>query len=205
MNRSGMLVSLTMLAGLLACGSDGTGPRDVVKTDAELNVLRSSPTAPPLVTTTASFYARKGEGRELRMYYRPEAGATDSTEFLRFQVNASSLDRRPDGSLVADGDSVLISVTVIDASRLVVDFQPSGLRFSATDPPELRLSFAEANGDINEDGIVDGEDDSAKAQLAIWRRETIADPWVRLASALSVSSSDVRADITGFTNYAIAY
>lgn len=204
MTRARILVSLVMLAGALACGGDGTGP-DGVKTDAELNVLRSSPDAPPLVATTASFYARKGQDRELRIYYRPALGATDSTEFLRFKVSEKSLDRRPDGSAIAAGDSVLITVTVIDATRLIVDFQPAGLRFAAGEPADLKLSFAQADDDIDDDGDVDGEDDAAKTLLAIWRRETILDPWVRLSSALSVSTDEVEANITGFTNYAIAY
>ena len=205
MTRARTCFTLAVSAGLLACGTDGTGPGDGVKTDAELTVLRTAVSAPPLVATTASFYALKGENREVRLYYRPASGSLDSTEFLRFKVPDESLDRRPDGSVIANGDSVLITVTVLDAAKLIVDFQPAGLRFAATKPAELKLSFAEADDDINDDGDVNGEDDVAKAQLAIWRRETIADPWVRLSSVLSVTTDEVEADITGFTNYAIAY
>lgn len=205
MTRPRTLFTLAVSAGLLACGNDGTGPGDDVKTDAELTVLRTAASAPPLVATTASFYALKGENREVRLYYRPAPGSLDSTEFLRFKVPDESLDRRPDGSVIANGDSVLITVTVLDAAKLIVDFQPAGLRFAASKPAELKLSFAEADGDLDDDGDIDGDDVAAESRLAIWRRETIADPWVRLSSVLSVSRDEVEATITGFTNYAIAY
>ena len=205
MTRPRTLFTLAVSAGLLACGNDGTGPGDDVKTDAELTVLRTAASAPPLVATTASFYALKGENREVRLYYRPAPGSLDSTEFLRFKVPDESLDRRPDGSVIAVGDSVLITVTVLDAAKLIVDFQPAGLRFAASKPAELKLSFAEADGDLDDDGDIDGDDVAAESRLAIWRRETIADPWVRLSSVLSVSRDEVEATITGFTNYAIAY
>lgn len=205
MTRPRTLVSFAVLAGALACGSDGTGPQPGVKTDAELRVVRTSADAPPLVTTSASFYARKGQNREVRMYYRPEAGFVDSTEFLRFKVPDESLELRPDGSTIAMGDSVLITVTVIDATKLIVDFQPAGLRFAATKPAELKLSFAEGDDDLVPDGVIDAADAAARLRLAIWRRETIADPWVRLSSMLSVGTGEVEADIVGFTNYAIAY
>lgn len=205
MTRPRTLFTLAVATGLLACGNDGTGPGDDVKTDAELTVLRTAASAPPLVATTASFYALKGENREVRLYYRPAPGSLDSTEFLRFKVPDESLDRRPDGSVIANGDSVLITVTVLDAAKLIVDFQPAGLRFAASKPAELKLSFAEADGDLDDDGDIDGDDVAAESRLAIWRRETIADPWVRLSSVLSVSRDEVEATITGFTNYAIAY
>lgn len=205
MTRPRTLFTLAVSAGLLACGNDGTGPGDDVKTDAELTVLRTAASAPPLVATTASFYALKGQNREVRLFYRPAPGSLDSTEFLRFKVPDESLDRRPDGSVIANGDSVLITVTVLDVAKLIVDFQPAGLRFAASKPAELKLSFAEADGDLDDDGDIDGDDVAAESRLAIWRRETIADPWVRLSSVLSVSRDEVEATITGFTNYAIAY
>lgn len=205
MTRPRTLFTLAVSAGLLACGNDGTGPGDDVKTDAELTVLRTAASAPPLVATTASFYALKGQNREVRLFYRPAPGSLDSTEFLRFKVPDESLDRRPDGSVIATGDSVLITVTVLDVAKLIVDFQPAGLRFAASKPAELKLSFAEADGDLDDDGDIDGDDVAAESRLAIWRRETIADPWVRLSSVLSVSRDEVEATITGFTNYAIAY
>lgn len=199
------------LAALAACAlaacSDGTGNDDdgeVVET-TELQFLSPAANAPPLVATTASFYAKKGEDRRLRMYYRPRPTETDSTEFLRFEVKAQSLLRRPDGSSIAAGDSVLITVTVVDLSRFIVDFQPSGLRFDPDEPARLKLEFDEADDDIDDDGDIDGDDDLRKTELSLWRRETAAQPWVKLASQVEVDLEQLEADILGFTNYAIAY
>jgi hypothetical protein len=198
------LVAVAALA-LAACGdSTGNDDGEVVET-SELQFLSPAPDAPPLVVTTASFYAKKGEDRRLRMFYRPRPAETDSTEFLRFEVKAQSLLRRPNGSSIAQGDSVLITVTVVDLSRFIVDFQPSGLRFDPDEPAELKLEFDEADDDIDDDGDIDGDDDLREAELSLWRRETATQPWVQLASQVEVELEQLEADILGFTNYAIAY
>lgn len=206
MHRARRAASVAIAALALAACGDGTGNGDdgAVET-TELQFLAPAPDAPPLVVTTASFYARKGEDRRLRMFYRPRPGEADSTEFLRFEVKAQSLLRRPNGSSIAQGDSVLITVTVVDLTRFIVDFQPSGLRFAPDEPAQLKLEFDEADDDIDDDGDIDGDDDLRKTQLSLWRRETAAQPWVQIASQVEVDLEQLEADILGFTNYAIAY
>ena len=200
-------VAVLLLALAAACSSDdGTGTNGVItKPTDSLHFLTPSASAPLLAATTASFWAKKGENRELRLYYHAVAGEADSVEFLRFRVDDRSLDRRPDGSAIATGDSVLITVTVSDLAKLIVDFQPAGLRFSADRPARLTLKFAEASDDLNDDGTVDGEDTQVISQLAIWRRESPGDPWVRQASVVNTVDQEVETDVLGFTNYAIAY
>ena len=202
--RGAALAALAALA-LAACG-DGTGNDDdgTVET-TELQFLAPAPDAPPLVVTTASFYAKKGEDRRVRMFYRPRPGEADSTEFLRFEVKAQSLLRRPNGTSIAQGDSVLITVTVVDLARFIVDFQPSGLRFDPGEPAELKLEFDEADDDIDDDGDIDGDDSLRETELSLWRRETVTQPWVQIASQVEVDLEQLEADILGFTNYAIAY
>ena len=198
---------LAVLALAAACSSsDGTGTDSVVtKPTDSLHFLSPRADAPPLVVTTASFWAKKGDNRELRLYYHARLGESDSSEFLRFRVDAQSLDRRPDGSAIATGDSVQITVSVSDLTHLVVDFEPAGLRFAASRPARLTLKFAEADDDLNGDGEVNGEDAQVIAQLAIWRRESPTDPWVRQSSLVSSTDKEVDTDVLGFTNYAIAY
>ena len=192
-----------LLALAAACSSDGTGPGSITKPTDSLHFLAPRAGAPPLVATTASFWAKKGENRELRLYYHAAAGAQDSVEFLRFRVDDRSLDRRPDGSAIATGDSVLITVNVSDLSNLIVDFQPAGLKFSADRPARLTLKFAEADDDLADDD--DGVDPAVLPQLSIWRRETPGDPWVRQASTTNTTEQEVETNVFGFTNYAIAY
>jgi hypothetical protein len=112
---------------------------------------------------------------------------------------------RPDGTPIATGDSILITITVVDAARMILDMQPSGLRFSPSDPADLKISFFEADDDVNQDGSVDDTDATLLTRLAIWRRETAASPWVKLTSTIAFELDQVEADLLGFTGYAIAY
>jgi len=189
-----------VLLAVMACSDDSvTNPDPDPMPEAELNFLRPAINAPPLAQTSASFYAVKGSDRELRLFY------TDGDEFLRLRIDDKSLDRRPDGTAIALGDSVLITVSVSDASRLIVDLQPAGLKFADGEPAELRIRYANADDDIDDDGDVDGEDDAAERRFAIWRQERPGDLWERIGSVISSDLEDVRADLTGFTRYAIAY
>jgi hypothetical protein len=58
----------------------------------------------------------RGEDSKVFMYYAPRPGDDDSTEFLRFRVRDRSLFERPDGSPIAVGDSILITIVVVDPS-----------------------------------------------------------------------------------------
>lgn len=190
------------LAILLAGCSDSAGPPDQ---RFDLNFLRPALSAPPVANPVVSFYAKKGQDVEAIMWYRKRVDRPDSTEFLRFRLEDNSLLARPDGSAFAVGDSVLITITLADPQRLIIDMQPSGLRFSPVKPAELKLSFEEADEDLDDDGNVDEDDGAIVGQFAIWRRERAGDPWVKLSSIVEVGSSEVKAFINGFTGYAIAW
>ena len=193
----------TLVLCAAGCSDSSTGPQQAQTGD--LHFVRLSAGAPPLVAASASFWAKKGEDREIRLYFRPRAGESDSTEFLRLEVKSQSLLRRPDGSAIVQGDSVLITVTVADLTNLIVDFQPSGLRFDPNEPARLKLDWDEASDDLDDDGDVDQDDVTLEGQLSIWQRESATEPWVKLASQVEVSLHQVEADLLGFTNYAIAY
>jgi hypothetical protein len=208
MNRKRALNNLTLLALvpavlLLGC-SEGTSP-DVARASEDLNFLRPDRAAPPLADTVVSFWAKRGEDREVRMRYQPLPGSGDMAEFLRLSVPAAALERRPDGSAFAAGDSVLITVRVVDPVRMLVEFQPSGLRFSSTNPARLRLDYGEADHDIDGDGDVDDRDLALESRLAIWRQEAPGQLWYKVASVVVEDLDEVEADILGFTGYAIAY
>lgn len=152
-----------------------------------------------------AFWAKKGVNKEVRMVYHARAGHTDSTTFLFFRVKENSLAYLPDGSPIATGDSVLITVTLVDPVALKLDFQPSGLRFSAHDSAEMKLSFKETLHDLNGDGVVDHLDSDILRSMAIWRRESLLDPWLSMPSVVLSGSYEVQAKIGGFTGYAAAY
>jgi len=193
---------LLFAAALVSCG-ESTSPEG--KQTDELRFLRLDPTAPPLVTQRDSFYAKVGEDRELRMYFRPRPLENDSTEFLRFRVDAGALSRRPDGSSFAVNDSILITITMIDLSRLILDFQPSGLRFNPQRPAQLKIRYENADHDFDEDGDEDDGDLRLEGTFNIWRRENATQPWFPLGSIRHLEIDEVEADILGFTNHALAY
>jgi hypothetical protein len=191
-----------VLVGIAAC-SESTSPNNP-RPPAALNVVRLDATSPPLFNGVDSFYAKKGVDRELLIFFQDAVGGSGE-EFLRFRVDAPSLLARPDGTPFAVGDSVLITVRVVDPTRVLFDMEPSGLTFDPTQPALLKVHYDHADHDFNEDGVINVFDVQIKSQLAIWRQELLTDPFVRLGSVNAEGLEEIDADILGFTRYAIAY
>ncbi|HEX3275066.1 MAG TPA: hypothetical protein VHR43_09440 [Gemmatimonadales bacterium] len=207
--RGGRPWRTTVLAGLaagVAACSDGGGPNDggTTKPPSELNVVRVAPSSTPLFNPVDSFYALKGEDREVRISFQDEVGG-EGEEYLRLRVRAGSLRALPDGSPIAEGDSVLIRVSVSDPAQMLFQFEPTGLSFEPSDPAELKIHYDHADGDINDDGVSDTLDDTLERTLAIWRQENPGDPFVRLPSVLTLETDEANAELTGFSRYALAY
>jgi hypothetical protein len=200
--RNRFLLLVAPLAALLAC-SDSSGPDDS-RPPAELTIVGLPDDAPPLYNPEVSFYAVKGEDREARIFFQNDQGGPGE-EYLRLRVDAPTLRARSDGSLIADGDSVLITIRVVDPRQMLFEMEPSGLAFSPADPAELKIRYAETRGDLNDDGSVDSEDDDIENTMAIWRQETPGDPFVRVGTAVVKDLEEAEADLTGFSRYALAY
>jgi hypothetical protein len=200
---SAPLALLLLLLGAGAC-SDSTAPGDTTRSPAELNVLRVDVVTPPLFNPVDSFYAKKGEDREVRIYFQDATGGAGE-EFLRLSISAPSLLVNPDGTPFQTGDSVLIKVSVVDPTKFLFDMEPAGLKFDPREPARLKIEYVNADHDFNEDGVISVQDDQIKQSLALWRQETPSDPFVRLGSVNEESLEEIRADIVGFTRYAIAY
>jgi hypothetical protein len=200
-----ILLVAALLTGLAAC-SDSTSPGDgTTRPPADLNFVRLAQTSPPLFEGgVASFYAVQGEDHEARIYFQDLNGA-QGEEFLRLRVRPASLLARPDGTPIAAGDSVLITVRVVDPDTILFEMEPSGLTFSATEPAELKIHYAHGDHDFNDDGAINVFDDQIKSQLAIWRQPALTDPFVKLGSVNVEESEEINADILGFSRYAIAY
>jgi len=194
------------LALAIACSSDPISPNSpgAERPPAELNVTRLSTTAPPLEESTVSFWAVKGRGVEQKLYFLGAQGQRGE-EYLALKLDNESLRLRPDGSAIAEGDSVLITITVEDPALLLFELQPTGLKFSATQPAKLKIRYAQADDDLNEDGDVDAEDASLESILGIWRQELPGEPFIRLGSVKVAGQEELEADLLGFSRYAIAY
>jgi hypothetical protein len=205
--------ALLTLAVILGCGTDpgtagnpGTGATDSTLSQDSLHFLRASLSAPPLADRQVSFWAVRGQSREIRLMYRPASGQTDSVEFARFRVDDRTLVTDSAGQPVAQGDSLLITLSIADSLHLVTEFQPSGLVFNPSRPARLWLKFGEADPDLNHDGAVTAADTALIAQLSIWKQEHPTDAtWQLVPSTINMGSLEVEADIAGFTRFAVAY
>lgn len=197
------LALLALTAGLSCSSSTEPGTDSRAATD--LRLLSAPGSTPPLVTTQVSFYAVKGKPTAADIWYHARSGRTDSLKFLEFRMGPATLDRRPDGSTISTGDSVLITLTVTDQRHFIVEFQPAGLVFSSNDRATLKLIYAACGEDLNYDGKVDAADDAIAQQLSIWRQESPFQPWFKISSVVNKTSKEVNADLDGFTGYAVEY
>jgi len=203
--RPSAVLFAAVALSVLSC-TDSTSPDSSDTRDPnDLRLLSAPYGTPSLAKTQISFYAVQGKSGGVDIWYHAKPGATDSLKFLEFRVGAGSLATRPDGSAIAAGDSVLITVTVTDQTHFIIDFQPSGLKFSASDPATLKISFAACGEDLNYDGVVDSKDQQIMNSLSFWRQESPFQPWSKVTSTVAQTTKDVNAQLGGFTGYAIEF
>ena len=199
-----VLLSAALLGALGGC-SDSTSQGGGDPTpEQDFNLIRLAPTSPPILNPEQSFYAVQGEDRELRISFQDQAGG-EGEEFLRLRVRPNSLRALPDGSPIPPGDSVLITVRIVDPANILFEMEPSGLTFAPGEPAELKIHYNHADHDFNEDGSIDVFDAQIKTRLAIWRQELPTDPFVKLGSVNVEDQEEINADILGFSRYAISY
>jgi hypothetical protein len=190
---------LALVPALAACEDPAGGGRTA--NEADLVFIRSAPNAPPLVSYDTTFWAVKGRDAELRLDYKV-AGYATGPECLRFRVRADALLRRPDGSAIRQGDSVQIRIRVANTGQFNFEFSPAGLKFDPREPAELRVNYAYANPDFDGDGDVDDRD--RNFEFGWWRQEAPGLRWERIGSVRVHDTREVRADLNGFTRYALA-
>jgi hypothetical protein len=183
----------------VACDRGPTEPEELPQ--EELIFLRATPDAPPLAALQAQVWARRGEGRRIEIPYA-RVGSYGGDRCLELNIPGDALWKRPDGTLYQPGDSVLITVTVSNPNQFHFRFEPSGLQFNPQHPAELRISYKWADRDFNGDGVINDAD--RNFTFAVWRQETLAAPWYRLRTEKDDNVQEARADVLGFTGYALA-
>jgi hypothetical protein len=206
--RSRLALPLGLLLGFaVGCGdSDGSGPNPPPeqRPPAALNILKLAANSPPVFNPVESFWVTKGEGSETKIYFQDSVGGRGA-EYLRLRIEDISLQALPDGTPIAIGDSVLITIRSVDPTLILFELEPSGLTFNPQKPAELELRYKQADDDFNEDGVVDQEDDDIEDILAIWRQESPGEDFVELGSFTIESFEEIEADLLSFSRYAIAY
>jgi hypothetical protein len=203
--RPALLRVLVLAAALLLPGCDSSSPpgNGGTKPPAELTILRLAQGTPPLVTDSVGFYAVYDQDREARIDIAPDL------DYLKFKVEKFSLLRRPDGTLFGPGDSVFISIKVINPDELQFEFTPAGLRFNPAIPAELSLDYDSVGftipGDYDGDGDDDIDDSEIETELAIWKQEAPGQLFTRLSGFIEIELDEIEVKIHGFTRYALAY
>ena len=202
--RRAHVLCLALTTALAACSDTGSPDNGGVRPPGELTIIRLPAGSPPIWNPVATVYAKKGTDSDLRIYFQDTNGG-QGEEYLRLRVDAGSLLARPDGSLFAVGDSVLITVRVVDPQQIYFEFEPSGLRFNPAMPAELRIEYAETGGDLDDDGDTDSDDDAIENVIDLWRQEQVGQDFVKLGAVKIEELDEIEAEILGFTRYAIAY
>ena len=161
----------------------------------------SAPSSPdnPLETYRREFWAVRGEEVSVSINY------SNGSEFLLFAVPSGGLQNRPNGTRFEYGDSVLITVQ-LDSSLLLLELLPSGLTFDPDSPASLTVSYADADPDLNGDGVVDEVDwDLARSRLAMWMQQEMDDPWFEQSSEHDVDGKRFTGWLRHFSNYAVSW
>lgn len=186
----------------VATGPGSSTPGDnTTGNGGTISFLTSAPGGPLLQGGSVTMYAVQGEDRTAEVFYAGPSG----DRLLRLRVRKRAQIVAPNGQALSKGDSILITITVSDASRLIANFQPAGLRFVGSEAADLTMWYRHTHPDFNRDGVVNGADASVEATLAIFRQESAGAPWQRLGSALNATTDEIEVGIGGFTNYVIAY
>jgi hypothetical protein len=202
--RRARFVPIVLAAALAACSDTGAPDNGGVKPPGELTIIRLPAGSPPIWNPVDSFYAKKGEDRLLQIFFEDAVGGPGE-EYLRLRVDAGSLLAYPDGTPFQVGDSVLITMRVVDPQQIYFEFEPSGLTFNPVLPAELKIKYAETGGDLDDDGDVDNDDDAIEQVIDLWRQEQAGQDFVKLGAVKIEELDEIEAEILGFTRYAIAY
>jgi hypothetical protein len=196
------VLSVLAVVAVAAC-TENSGPGGVE--NASLSFVRQDTTAPPLLAARDSFWAKAGAGREIRLFYEGTQPGDTGEEFLRFEVSGDGLYRRPNGTAFQTGDSILITVAVVDPARFVFEFEPAGLVFNPQDPARLRVRYFHGDHDYDDDGDEDEADEDIETELDLWYRQSAGALWFRVGSVQFEESDEIDGLIRTFSQYAVAW
>lgn len=200
--RWGTFLTLT----LVACRSSSAPQALAVKTNSQLHVTLESPTAKPLFAKQASFWPKVGEDRIVRLFYQGATAVDTGPLLLELEVPRDGLYKRPDGTAFQAGDSILITVTVVDTTRFLFAFQPAGLQFNPANPARLKVEYANANHDFDGDGTIDLRDFVIETDsLGVWRRDPPDTLWYRQFAIKFQLPEELDTDVLSFSQFAVAW
>lgn len=200
-----MLGAAIAIAGCSDSTGEGGGGNDPPTT------LLLAATAPDLCADSTGAWFKKdpaGQDSAIALIF-PEPGGTNcltnTEDFARLELKNISLLRYPDGNLIANGDSVFISLKWVGNDSILFELKPSGLQFDPDNPARLKIEYDEASDDLNHDNNVDAEDVDIEHRLDIFRQAQPGAPWVPIGTGKIEDSNEIEAKLYGFSRFMIAY
>lgn len=191
------LIASALLVSATACREITTVENEAVD-ESDLTFVRVDPEAPPLDATEVSFWAVQGEERQVQISYSSTEYGNGKCLLFRVPADAVMLG-------VAPGDSVLITIRVMDEAQFRFSFEPEGLQFDPAHPAELEIRYRWADADIDGDGDVDPRDALLAETFSLWEKVGTGTAWQRVSGAERRRESfEIVAPVVGFTQYALA-
>ncbi len=201
MNRT-LLLAAMLLAGAAAC-SNSTGGGTVTKPPGALIVAtRTSTALAPCASSAGAWFVKRtsGPGQELPLLFPKPGEPTDCSgntkDLIRLKLDRASLLTMPNGTPIAVGDSVFISIVWAGGDSMLFSLEPTGLVFDPAKPAELKIDFGETEEAANP---------TILNQLAIWRQAAPTDDFTRLSTMKLDLEEDFEVNLNGFSRYALAY
>jgi hypothetical protein len=197
------VVPAIVTAAIVAACSSASSPSGVLPRSTLHFVAQD--TTYKLLSSQGRFYAKVGENRRIRLVYQGSTPSDSGPEFLRFEVPSDGLLRRPDGGAFGPGDSILITITVLDPKLFLFGFEPAGLQFNPRDPARLKVEYRYADHDFDGNGKVDSMDAEIETILGLWRRDPPDTLWFNIGAVKFEELEEFDANIFAFTHYAVAW
>ena len=196
-------------AFVIGCSSSTDNGGGISKPPSELNFLTFAAAAPALCSNSVTFDATKGVDVEAALEF-PEPGepadcSGGTEDFVRLRIDKESLLELPNGTPLNDGDVVSITMTWVGGDSIMVQLEPTGLKFNPAKPAELKIEYGEASDDLDHNGTVDAEDEAIEQELGLWRQATPAESFDLIGSVKLEDLNEFEAELNGFSRYAIAY
>ncbi len=196
---------IVLLAALAVAACDSaTGPArpgataDLLGTKLLSIFARYDATFAPLVPAETSFVAVQGQPADFVVRFQGQGDPV-----LEFTLSSGSLLTYPDGTPIAPGDTVRITIDKDAQGRILFRFSPSGLTFNPLSPATLRVWYTHANPDVNGDGVVNATDALLEVQFGIYKQELLTQPWLSIPSLNLTGAQTVTASVLGFTGFSV--
>jgi hypothetical protein len=193
MLRSARILGAALLVLAASCGQESrlTGPpvpeAELNRSDGPVRLLQRDGQAPPFGRQLVQLRAVAGAEGEV------VARFVDGTPVATFRVSAATLENAWLGEVpVQNGDTVVISMRLLDGIRYIVEMQPAGLVFNPEAPAELVFHYRNA-------ARVRGGD------LAVWKQEHAGAPWQFVGGTDDPATRTFRAAVDGFTRFAMSH